>query len=88
MNIPAWCGFCGESFRLHEVLEGGNAGACPRCGEAFASGYSAVLAAAVNQLRAAADALDSAARQLADVAPALHVDRRKLYAELDDALER
>jgi hypothetical protein len=88
MNISAWCGICGESFRLLEVMEGGTAGRCPRCGEPFAAGYAAVLAGAVNQLATAADALESAVRQLADVAPALHVDRRKLYAELDDALDR
>ena len=88
MTVTAWCGMCGESFRLLEVVEGGNAGRCPRCGESFAAGYTAVLAGAVHQLASAADALDGAARQLADVAPALHVDRRKLYAELDDALDR
>lgn len=88
MNVSAWCGRCGEAFRLLEVLEGGTAGACPRCGRQFASGYAAVLAGAVRQLVAAAESLDGAARQLGDVAPALHVDARKLCAELDEVLKR
>ena len=88
MRTGAWCGGCGRSFALAEVVEPGNAGRCPRCGRIFAPDYSAVLVAAVRQLLAAADALEAAARQARDVAPRLHIDARRLCDDLEALLGR
>lgn len=88
--MTAWCGRCGESFPLLEVVEStGSAqvGHCPRCGVALAPGYAAVLVSAVRQVLAAAAALDASGSQLADVAPLLHIDRRALAEGLESSLD-
>jgi hypothetical protein len=86
MNVEAWCGHCGESFRLAELVESGFDGHCPRCGAQHASEYLPVASAAVHDVLAAAAALAGAAARLRDVAPRLHVDARKLNADLSEAM--
>jgi hypothetical protein len=87
MDVGAWCGHCGESFRLAELVEGAFDGRCPRCGEALAEpSYLPVASGAVHDVVTAARALDEAASRLRNVAPRLHVDGRKLRADLADAL--
>ncbi len=75
MNVTAWCGRCGESFPLLEVVDSGTPGHCPRCGVAFAPDYAAVMVSAVRQVLAAAAVLDQSGGQLRDVAPLLHIDQ-------------
>jgi hypothetical protein len=86
MDLGAWCGHCGESFRLAELVEDGFTGRCPRCGEDLAPGYAPVASAAVHDAIRAATALEGAAARLRDVAPRLHIDARKLNADLADVL--
>ena len=86
MDVGAWCGHCGESFRLAELVEDGFSGRCPRCGRDLAPGYGPVASGAVHEVLAAAAALAGAAKRLHDVAPRLHIDARKLNADLADAL--
>lgn len=86
MDVGAWCGHCGESFRLAELVEDGFTGRCPRCGLDLAPGYGPVASSAVHEVLAAATALENAATRLHDVAPRLHLDARKLNADLADAL--
>lgn len=86
MDVGAWCGHCGESFRLAEMVDDGFSGRCPRCGRDLTPGYAPVAAAAVHDLLRAAVELDSAAGRLHDVAPRLHVDARKLNADLAETL--
>ena len=86
MDVGAWCGHCGESYRLAELVAGGFDGRCPRCGFEYAEGYLPVASAAVHDVLAAASALASAAARLHDVAPRLHVDARKLNADLTTVL--
>src|SRR5689334_22795682 len=74
MNLIAWCGYCGESFRLEELVAAGYTGRCPRCGEDLSPGYAPVASATVHELMAAAASLEVAAAQLRDVAPRLHID--------------
>jgi len=50
MDLGAWCGHCGESFRLAELTEGGFDGRCPRCGKDLAPGYVPVASAAVHDV--------------------------------------
>jgi hypothetical protein len=79
VTLAAWCGHCGESFALAEVVtpSGETAvGACPRCGVLFAPAYTAVIVSATRRLIDAAAALDEALGQLRDMAPALHVEHR------------
>jgi predicted nucleic acid-binding Zn-ribbon protein len=85
--MGAWCGHCGESFRLGELVEDGFTGRCPRCGHDLAPGYAPVASAAVHDAMRAAEALENALGRLTDVAPRLHVDGRKLTADLAAALE-
>jgi len=87
-QVPAWCGTCGESFRLAELTEQGAAGRCPRCGYALAPSYVAVLDTAVRQLLAAAADLAEGGRVLRETAPRLHVDTRALCAALEKVLDR
>jgi hypothetical protein len=86
MELRAWCGNCGESFRLAELVEGGFSGRCPRCSEDLAPGYTPVASAAVHDLLRAASELEQAASRLDESAPRLHVDARKLAADLGTAL--
>lgn len=91
MTVPAWCGHCGESFDLAEVLApaagGGEAGHCPRCGAALAPGYLTVLMSAARSLTSALESAGAAAAQLRDIAPALHVDHRAVCDRLREALD-
>jgi uncharacterized protein (UPF0212 family) len=86
MDVGAWCGHCGESFRLVELVADGYTGACPRCGRELSPGYVPVASAAVHDLLTATAALADAAARLRDVAPRLHVDARKLAADMAVAL--
>jgi hypothetical protein len=86
MGLGAWCGHCGESFRLGELVEDGFSGRCPRCGRDLAPGYTSVASAAVHDVIRGAAALEEAAARLHDIAPRLHVDARKLAADLGEAL--
>ena len=86
MNLGAWCGCCGESFRLEELVAEGYSGRCPRCGEDLSPSYAAVASAAVHELMTAAASLDVAASRLRDVAPRLHIDVRRLCHDLGDTL--
>jgi len=87
VNVAAWCGHCGESFRLAELVEGAFDGRCPRCGrDLIEASYLPVASGAVHDVLRAAAALDEAAARLRDVAPRLHVDARKLTADLTESL--
>jgi predicted amidophosphoribosyltransferase len=87
VNVGAWCGHCGESFPLAELVAGAFDGRCPRCGaELVGDGYLPVASTTVHDVLRAAAALDAAAGQLRDVAPRLHVDGRKLRADLAQSL--
>jgi hypothetical protein len=86
MDVGAWCGRCGESFRLAELVESGFSGRCPRCAVDLAGSYGPVVSAAVHDLLAAVGAADVAATRLRDAAPRLHVDARRLAASLAEAL--
>ena len=86
MDIGAWCGHCGESFRLEELVAAGYTGRCPRCGRDLSPGYGPVASAAVHDAMTAAVALEGAVGRLHDVAPRLHLDARKLCADFAEAL--
>jgi hypothetical protein len=86
VNVIAWCGNCGESFRLAELVEAAFDGCCPRCGYAFAEGYLPVASAAVHDVLRAATQLQESIGRLRDVAPRLHVDGRKMSADLAETL--
>ena len=86
MDVGAWCGHCGESFRLEELTASGYTGRCTRCGSDLSPGYAPVASAAVHEVRTAAAALEGAVARLHDVAPRLHIDGRKLCADLTEAI--
>lgn len=86
MDVGAWCGWCGESFGLTELVGSGWDGRCPRCGEQLARDYTPVASASAHQLLNATTALKQAVEQLQDVAPRLHVDVRRLRADLETEL--
>jgi len=86
VDVGAWCGHCGESFRLAELVEDGYDGRCPRCGRELSPGYVPIASAAVHDVLRAAASLEEAAARLRDVAPRLHIDIRKLNADIAEAL--
>ena len=88
MNTEAWCGHCGESFRLAQVVAEGTGGRCPRCGIVFSHEYNAVVTTAASQVIEAQQRLEHNLRQIADMAPLLHVDREALFKSLDEHLAR
>ena len=88
MNTEAWCGHCGESFRLAQVVEEGAGGRCPRCGIVFSHEYNAVVTSAAAEAIAAHARLEDALQRIAEIAPLLHVDRGALYKSLDAHLAR
>lgn len=88
MNTEAWCGHCGESFRLAQVVEEGVGGRCPRCGIVFSHEYNAVVTSAAADAIAAHQRLEAALQRIAEIAPLLHVDREALYKSLDAHLAR
>ena len=84
MNVTARCDFCGETFRLVELVAAeGRPGCCPRCGALFAPSYTPVLDNAVRELLTAADALEGALWQIREIAPKLDVDARRLGIALE-----
>lgn len=88
MKVDGWCGHCGETFPLPQVVGEGSGGRCPRCGIVYNHEYNAVVTSSVMEFIAAAGALYDAAGRIADVAPLLHVDREALYKALDEHLDR
>lgn len=88
MNTEAWCGHCGESFRLAQVVEEGNGGRCPRCGIVFSHEYNAVVTSEAQRAINAHAQLEHSLQRLAEIAPLLHVDREALYKSLDAHLLR
>lgn len=86
MDVGAWCGHCGESFRLAELVTPAFTGRCPRCGRDLAPGYGPVASAAVHDFLTAAADLAAAAARLRDCAPRLHVDARRLASDLGETL--
>ena len=88
MNTEAWCGHCGESFRLAQVVEEGNGGRCPRCGIVFSHEYNAMVTASATQVIEAHQRLEAALQRVSEVAPLLHVDREALIKSLDSHLQR
>lgn len=86
IDVTAWCGHCGQRFRLVEVCDGIPPASCPRCGDPFAPGYASVVVTAARRFLAAADALAQAGSELTDVAPALHVDAQALSGQLTAVL--
>lgn len=88
MKLDGWCGSCGETFNLSQVVAEGEGGRCPRCGIAFNHDYNAVVTSSVTALLAAYADLHDAAQRIADTAPLLHVDRAGLYKSLDAHLDR
>ena len=88
MNTEAWCGHCGEAFRLAQVVEEGNGGRCPRCGIVFSHEYNAVVTTSAQQAMVAHQQLEDALQRITEIAPLLHVDREALYKSLDAYLLR
>ncbi len=88
MNIQGWCGNCGDSFRLAQIVEEGEGGRCPRCGVVYSHEYNAVVTTAISQFLQASEIVDAALRQLSDIAPQVHVDREDYYKHLDRYLNR
>ncbi|HEV2889334.1 MAG TPA: hypothetical protein VGX28_03080 [Frankiaceae bacterium] len=88
MNTEAWCGHCGESFRLAQVVEEGVGGRCPRCGIVFSHEYNAVVTSAVSAAIEAHQQLQDALQRIGEMAPLLHVDRDALVKSLDLHLQR
>ena len=67
MILDAWCGHCGEGFRLAQVVEEGRGGRCPRCDFVYSHEYNAVVGTTCAQIITASVALDDALSRLVDI---------------------
>jgi hypothetical protein len=86
VDVGAWCGRCGESFRLGELVADGFSGRCPRCDLELAPGYLSVASAAVHEVLSTAATLEAAVARLHEVAPRLHLDGKRVGADLLEAM--
>jgi hypothetical protein len=86
VKIKGTCRRCGREFLVEQVLE--NGGACPWDGRPFQADYAAVL---VEALRAAVDAgntLENALEKIADLRPALILDKESVLGRIRESIDR
>jgi hypothetical protein len=89
VDVAAWCGRCGGSFPLVEVIaDPGAMGRCPRCSEPLGEGYAATVVPAIRRLLDAAQTLRDAATELTATAPSLHIDGPAVAAQISEAVGR
>lgn len=84
MKIKGTCSNCEREFLIEQVVQGG--GRCPWCGFVFQAHYTAVLAQALRQAEAAADVLEAALQQIADLKPAFQLEEGSVLDPLREAI--
>lgn len=84
MRIKGTCSNCRKDLLIEQVV--GSAGRCPWCGFVFQAHYTVVLAQALQQADAAADALEAALKYIADLKPAFELDEESILEPLREAI--
>jgi len=86
VKIRGTCRRCGRDFLVEQVLE--NGGACPWDGEPMQADYAAVLVEALRQAEDAGNTLENALEKVADVKPAMMLEKESVLSRLRQHLER
>lgn len=86
MKIKGTCRRCGRDFLIEQVLE--NGGACPWDGEPLQADYAAVLVETLRQAVDAGDTLENALEKVADLKPAMVLEKESVLSRLRQHLER
>lgn len=86
MKIKGTCRRCGREFLVEQVVE--NGGHCPWDGEPFQADYAATLVEALREADAAGNQLEESLDRIADLHPALLLDKESILSSLRANLER
>ena len=86
MKIKATCRRDGREFLIEQAVE--NGGRCPWDGEPLQADYAAVLVDALREADEAGNKLEESLDTIADLHPALILDRESILASLRATLER
>jgi hypothetical protein len=76
---------CGREILVRQILESG--GHCPWDGKPFNKDYTAILAEALETAENAGSVLENALEKIADMDPALTIDRGSVLEPLEEHLE-
>ncbi len=86
MRIKGTCRRCGREFLIEQVM--GNGGRCPWDGEPFQADYAATLVEALREADEAGNQLEESLDRIADLHPALLLDKESILSSLRATLER
>ncbi len=86
MKIKGSCRRCGREFLVEQVIE--NGGRCPWDGEPFQPDYAATLVEALREADDAGNQIEESLDRIADLHPALVLDKESILASLRATLER
>ena len=86
MKIKGTCRRDGREFLIEQVVE--NGGRCPWDGEPFQADYAATLVEALREADEAGNQLEESLDRIADLHPALVLDKESILASLRANLER
>ena len=86
MKIKGTCRRDGREFLIEQVVE--NGGRCPWDGEPFQADYAATLVEALREADEAGNQLEGSLDRIADLHPALVLDKESILASLRANLER
>jgi hypothetical protein len=77
---------CGREVLIRQILETG--GHCPWDGKAFNKDYTAILAEALGAAENAGGVLENALEKIADMHPAMTLDRDSILGSVEGHIER
>jgi hypothetical protein len=77
---------CGREVLVRQILETG--GHCPWDGKAFNKDYTAILAEALEAAENAGGVLENALEKIADMNPAMAIDRDSILRPIDGHIAR
>jgi len=77
---------CGREVLVRQILETG--GHCPWDGKPFNKDYTAILADALETVENAGGVLENALEKIADMEPAMNIDRESLLGGIEEHLEQ
>jgi hypothetical protein len=86
VKIKGTCRRDGREFLIEQVVE--NGGRCPWDGEPFQADYAATLVEALREADEAGNQLEESLDRIADLHPALVLDKESILAGLRANLER
>jgi hypothetical protein len=86
VKIKGTCRRDGREFLIEQVVE--NGGRCPWDGEPFQADYAATLVEALREADEAGNQLEESLDRIADLHPALVLDKESILASLRANLER